>query len=451
MELEGKRVLVAGLGRSGVAAGRLLKGEGAWVTIQDIKEEARLGEEVLKLAAEGFELYLGRNPNDIVQNFDMLVLSPGISVYLPFVERAKSLNIPVIGEIELAFAFAPCPITAITGTNGKTTTTSIVGEIMRRKHPNTAVVGNIGVAFCEHVQRLTSKDWIVAEISSFQLEAVQEFRPHICAVLNISPDHLNRHKTMENYIGMKERIFRKQREEDFLVINYDDEVCRKMKARSAAKVIFFSRLQELEQGVFLNGSKICARIPGGAEKDIFDISNMKIIGGHNVENALAATAMCLAAGVSAKEIAAGLKAFGGVEHRLELVRRVAGVAYYNDSKATNVDSAKKSLEAINNPIVLIAGGSEKGSDFSEWVRLFPGRVKHLVVMGEVAERIYEVCKAHDYHALTKVNNLRDAVSVSAGKASAGDVVLLSPACASFDMFKDFEQRGQMFKQFVKAL
>ena len=447
MDFKSKKVLVSGIGRSGIAAARLLKSKGAFVTIQDIKDEAKLGKIVLELTNDGFELYLGRNPIDILKNFDILVISPGIPIDSPFIERAKQLNIPVWGEIELAYTFTPCPITAITGTNGKTTTTALVGEIMLRKCKDTAVVGNIGVAYCEKVGALTPQSYVVAEISSFQLESIHEFHPKIAAVLNISEDHLNRHKTMEVYIGMKERIFGNQDEGDFLVLNYDDAVTRDMAARSRAKVIFFSRREQLEEGVFLDGEQIRAKL-FGKDINVLNIHEMKIIGGHNIENALAATAMCLAAGVDAKDIAAGLREFKAVEHRLEYVADRNGVAYYNDSKATNVDSAIKSLEAISRPIVLIAGGSDKGSDYSEWVRLFRGRVKHLVVMGEVADKMCEICKTYDFEAFTKVNSLREAVAIAAEKAQKGDVVLLSPACASFDMFDDFEQRGRLFKEVV---
>ena len=447
MDFKGKKVLVSGIGRSGIAAARLLQSKGAFVTIQDIKDESKLGKSVSELTNEGFELYLGRNPIDILKNFDILVISPGIPIDSPFIVKAKQLDIPVWGEIELAYTFTPCPITAITGTNGKTTTTALVGEIMCRKYKDTAVVGNIGVAYCEKVGALTPQSYVVAEISSFQLESIHEFHPKIAAVLNISEDHLNRHKTMEVYIGMKERIFGNKGESDFLVLNYDDAVTRDMAARSRAKIIFFSRREQLEEGVFLDGEQIRAKL-FGKDVNILNIHEMKIIGGHNVENALAATAMCLAAGVDAKDIAAGLREFNAVEHRLEYVADRGGVAYYNDSKATNVDSAIKSLEAISRPIVLIAGGSDKGSDYSEWVRLFPDKVKHLVVMGEVADKMCETCKAYDFETFTKANSLKEAVMIAARIAQKGDVVLLSPACASFDMFEDFEQRGRLFKDFV---
>ena len=449
MDFKGKKVLVAGLGRSGIAAARLLKNKEALVTIQDIKEEDKVADKVAGLANEGFELYLGRNPVDIVQGFDILVISPGIPIDLPFIEKAKQLKIPVWGEIELAYSFTPCPITAITGTNGKTTTTALTGEIMRRKYRDAAVVGNIGVAYCEKVGALTPESYVVAEISSFQLESVHEFRPKISAVLNISQDHLNRHKTMDVYIGMKERIFGKQGEGDFVVLNYDDEVTRKMAARSRAKVIFFSRRQVLDEGVFLDGENIRAKL-FGEDVGVINIHDMKIIGAHNVENALAATAMALAAQVGPADIAAALRQFKAVEHRLEYVAEKGGVVYYNDSKATNVDSAIKSLEAISRPIMLIGGGSDKGSDFGEWVKLFNGRVKHVVVIGEVADKICQACKAYDYEHFTKANSLKDAVAIAAGKAVRGDAVLLSPACASFDMFDDFEQRGRLFKEFVTS-
>ena len=448
MDLKNKRVLVAGAGRSGVAAGRLLRSEGEYVTLQDVKEEAKLGS-TAELGAGGFELYLGRNPDEIVHNFEMVVLSPGIAIDTPFVKAAKRLGIPVIAEIELAFAFATCPITAITGTNGKTTTTSLVTEIMRRRY-STAVVGNIGIAFSEHVKGLGEGDWIVAEVSSFQLESIDKFRPKISAVLNISPDHLNRHKTMETYIATKERIFANQQDTDFLILNHDDTVCREMAGRSAAKVVWFSRLQELPEGIFRDGDKIVARAHDDRQ-EVIRISDMQIIGDHNVENAMASTAMCLAAGIPIEDIAAGIRSFKGVEHRLEFVKRLRGVDYFNDSKATNVDSAVKSLEAMSKPVVLICGGSDKGADFEGLVGMFAGRVKHSVVIGEVSSKICEVLRAHSITDYTRASTMGEAVAIASGKAGTGDVVLLSPACASFDMFDNFEQRGREFKKFVKAL
>ncbi|MCL2618801.1 MAG: UDP-N-acetylmuramoyl-L-alanine--D-glutamate ligase [Defluviitaleaceae bacterium] len=447
MDFKDRKVLVAGLGRSGIAAARLLKAREALVTIQDIKDEDAVADSVAALAKEGFELFLGRNPLNIIHKFDMIVLSPGIPIDMPFVEMARKLRIPVWGEIELAYRFTPCPVTAITGTNGKTTTTALTGEIMRRKYADTAVVGNIGVAYSQEVGALTPESYVVAEVSSFQLESVHDFRPKISAVLNISPDHLNRHKTMEVYIGTKERIFAKQGEDDYVVLNFDDDVTRKMAARARAKVLYFSRRQLLDEGVFLDGDTIRAKL-FGRDVSILSIHDMKIIGAHNVENALAATAMALAANVEPADIAAGLRSFNAVEHRLEFVAERNGIAYYNDSKATNVDSAIKSLEAISRPIVLIGGGADKGVEFGEWVKLFPGRVKHLILIGEVADQIADTCKAYEYTSVTKANSLQAAVAAASGKAAAGDAVLLSPACASLDMFDNFEQRGTLFKEFV---
>ncbi|MDR1001393.1 MAG: UDP-N-acetylmuramoyl-L-alanine--D-glutamate ligase [Clostridiales bacterium] len=442
-----KRVLVSGMARSGIAAARLLKDHGCDVTCQDLKPADKI-DNASALEADGITLYLGKNPDDIIADFDLVVLSPGISTDLPFVEKAKDLGVPVWGEMELAYRFCPCPITAVTGTNGKTTTTALIGEIMEAHNHDTAVVGNIGTPFAERVGRVTADSWVVAEISSFQLETIQTFRPKISAVLNVTPDHLDRHKTMERYALIKESVGKYQMPGDFIILNYDDLLCRKM--RSRARHVFFSRCEPLYEGFFLKAGNLHARF-NGREFDIVNANRMNIIGNHNIENALAASAAAICAGVPVETLRAALERFKAVEHRIEFVRELNGVRYYNDSKGTNIDSAVKALEAMKWPVVLIGGGYDKRADFSEWVTAFKDRVKELIVLGETADQIAETCHAYGFENIQRVNTLKDAVYAASGAARRGDCVLLSPACASWDMFDNYEQRGNMFKDYVFKL
>jgi UDP-N-acetylmuramoylalanine--D-glutamate ligase len=418
LDFTGKKVLVCGMARSGQSAARLLNRQGAEVTCQDLKEFEKINWTFLP-EEEGMQLYMGKNPDDIVTGFDLIVISPGIPVTLPFIEKAKQHKIPVWGEIELAYRLCPCPIIAITGTNGKTTVTTLVGEIMRKVRP-TAVVGNIGVPFTEQVLHLTPGHVVVAEISSFQLETIVDFKPYISAILNITPDHLNRHGTMEVYKAMKARIFENQSENDFTVLNGSDPQLDSMQPKS--NVIYFNNFH-------------------------MDFSSYKML----PENAQAAAAITRCMDVPLDIIKETFREFKGVEHRLEYVTTVNGVDYYNDSKATNPDSAVKALEAMKKPVVLIGGGCDKDTGFDAWVKLFPGKVKHLIVMGETSDTIIETCRAHGFSAYERVNSLRDAVNLAAARAAGGDAVLLSPACASFDMFDNFEQRGTRFKEFVYGL
>jgi UDP-N-acetylmuramoylalanine--D-glutamate ligase len=419
MVYKNKKFLVCGMARSGQASARLLKQLDADVTAQDLKETDKL-EWTFSPEEEGIDTYLGKNPDDIIGNFDAVIVSPGIPSNLPFIEKARELNIPVWGEIELAYRLCPCPIIAITGTNGKTTVTTLVGEIMRKSGKPTAVAGNIGNPFTGQILGLTPDHIVVAEVSSFQLETVADFRPHISAVLNITPDHLNRHKTMENYKSMKERIFSRQGTGDFTVLNGSDSYCKTMKPR--CNVVWFDKL-------------------------LINLPSTRVL----PENALAAAAIARCAGVPDDIIIETITHFKGVEHRLEYVTAINGVTYYNDSKATNTASAIKALEAMKRPVILIGGGYDKETAFDSWVKAFAGKVKSLIVMGETAEAIINTCRAYNFPYYERVNSLRDAVNLAAVRGIPGDVVLLSPACASWDMFDDFEQRGNLFKQFVLDL
>ncbi|MDR2903196.1 MAG: UDP-N-acetylmuramoyl-L-alanine--D-glutamate ligase [Clostridiales bacterium] len=450
MDFHHKKALICGVARSGIAAAELLLKLGAEPTVSDIKERSKLETEAVALEGKGIKLLLGENPDAALGAFDLIVLSPGIPFDLPFLNKARALGVPVWGEIELAFRVCQSPVIAVTGTNGKTTTTALAGEIFAAHNKNTAVVGNIGVPFCAKAAEAAPDGFVVAEISSFQLETVETFRPRVSAVLNMTPDHLNRHKTMENYIAVKERIFEKQTPEDFTVLNYDDAACQKMAGKTAAQVLFFSRKEPLSQGIYLDGDRIMIRW-GGLDTAMIRTGELQIFGSHNIENVMAAAGMAVCAAIPLETIRTALKAFKGVAHRIEYVRTLDGVDFYNDSKATNVDAAVKAIEAMTKPIVLIGGGRDKSGDFSDWVKLFDGKVKCVIPIGEAAELISDTCKAYNYTAVYRANTMKDAVELGFSKAAPGDCVLLSPACASFDLFDSYEQRGDIFKQVVAEL
>ena len=449
MEYNGKKALVCGMARSGIAAAKLLNRLGARVTLQDMKKREEISADVLALEGEGIVLYTGANPDEIACAQDLIVLSPGIPCDLPFIAAAEEAGIEVISEVELAYRLTPCPITAITGTNGKTTTTTLTGEIMKTAYSGTAVVGNIGIPYSEEVERLTEKDWVVAEISSFQMEKAKEFHPHISAVLNITPDHLNRHKTMDVYIAMKERVFAKQTAADFCILNHGDEACRKMADKTAAKVFFFDSSETLAEGIYLDGDAIEVRW-GAINETLIHVDELQILGVHNYENVMAAAAMGICAGIALDTIRAVLKGFAGVAHRIEYVATVDGVDYYNDSKGTNVDASIRAVLAMKKPIVLIGGGYDKGSSFDEWTKLFPGRVKHLVLIGVTAPKVRASAEKFGFTAISDCETFEEAVDLCREKAEDGDCVLLSPACASWGMFDNYEQRGDMFKEQVRG-
>jgi UDP-N-acetylmuramoylalanine--D-glutamate ligase len=438
----GKKFLVCGAARSGIAAAKLLLNHGAEVTLADTSPNPP------KEVPHGAALFLGKEPDEIIENFDTIIISPGISVYKPFVQKAQNLGIAVWGEAELAYYFCPCPMIAITGTNGKTTVTTLVGEIMQLFNNKTAVAGNIGIALTSQVESLEPDSILVAEISSFQLETAVAFRPKISAVLNMTEDHLDRHGNMETYIAMKERIFANQSSGDFAVLNYDNAITRQM--QPPCTTVFFSaaRLPRIETGVYVRDASIYARLDATQPEQF--VAQLMHLRAHP-ENALAATAICLCAGVDVQTIARGLRAFKGVAHRLEFVETIYGVDYYNDSKATNTDAAIQGLKAMGRPCVLIAGGYDKHTDFSPWVAHFNEFVKHLILIGETTPQIAAACDAAGFLTYNKVNSLEEAVKLASTLAVPGESVLLSPACASFDMFNNFEQRGDEFKKLVRSL
>lgn len=448
LKYKDKNILVCGMAKSGIAAAELLCHLGAKVTLQDMKQRDAI-ENCDNLEAKGISLYLGKNPDEIACGQDLIVLSPGIPCDLPFILAAEAANIPVISEVELAYSMTQCPITAITGTNGKTTTTTLVGQLMQEKYPHTAVVGNIGVSYSGEVERLTENDWVVAEISSFQMEKAKTFHPHISAVLNISPDHLNRHKTMETYIEMKERVFQNQGETDFCILNYGNDACRAMAEKTKANVFYFSSGEVLEEGIYLDGDDIVVSWAGKKEV-VLSVKELQVLGMHNYENVMAAVAMAMVAHVDMDAIRKVLRKFSGVEHRIEYVATKDGVAYYNDSKGTNTDASIRAVLAMDRPIVLIGGGYDKGVSFDEWTKLFGGRVKKLVLIGATAKQIADSAEKFGFTNSETCETFEEAMSLCKASAQEGDCVLLSPACASWGMFDNYEQRGDMFKKIVET-
>jgi UDP-N-acetylmuramoylalanine--D-glutamate ligase len=489
METEGKRITVVGLARSGLGAANLLTALGASVTVTDVKTEEELGSFVRRLAPT-VRLALGGHPEEVFTSTDMLVLSPGIPVTLGPVRRARERGIPVIGELELAYQIIKngrkeglpgpgTPFLAVTGSNGKSTTTSVLDLILRKGGYRTILGGNIGNALTEEFCKLAAEvktavspgrppasggsvfDFIVAEVSSFQLETIDTFRPHIAAILNITPDHMDRYLSLSEYEEAKARIFGNQDGDDFLVLNADDPKIRDLHemtfhgtpARSALPhVYWFSRRKEVE-GVYYSDGRIHCNMPGlsniPGRFPLMDAAEIKIKGVHNLENAMAAAAMALLAGCPVPAVSETLREFGGLEHRLEFVRELDGVRYINDSKGTNVGAVLKSLESFSVPLVLIAGGRDKAGDFSALGPLVSEKVKTLVLIGEASGKIGKTLG--DLTETVTAKDLTEAVEISREKSSRGDVVLLSPACASFDMFTDFEDRGRQFKKIVREL
>ena len=450
MDFKDKKVLVSGVAKSGVSAAYLLKKLGANVTIQDAKTEDKLGNVVTELKNNGIALYLGSNPDDIIENMDILVMSPGVPTDLPFVNKAREKNNPVIGEIELAYMFCKSPIIGITGTNGKTTTTTLVGDICKAYYNNTFVVGNIGNPFADITLDTTNNGAVVAELSSFQLETINEFKPKVSAVLNITPDHLNRHHTIQNYIEAKERVFENQTADDYCILNYNDEITKAMANKTKAKVVFFSLNNKLDEGIYSDENSIYIKALGYDQK-VIDINELKILGGHNVENAMAAIGCSIAIGVPMDIVVKVLKEFTAVEHRIEYVTTVNDIEFYNDSKGTNPDASIKAVEAMKCPICIIAGGYDKGSDFTEWIDTFKGRVKFVAVIGAVKDKIVDTLNKADFTNYKTADTFEEAIDLCYENADKGDCVLLSPACASWDMFKSYEQRGEIFKDYVRKL
>ena len=448
MELNGKRVLVVGLGRSGVASALFLKSQGAKVTVSDVKSPEQLREEIPVLLDHGIAVETGGHGERTFQNQDLIVVSPGIPVDAPPIAQARALGQPVIGEIELAAEFLPVPIVAITGSNGKTTTTTLIGEILAAGGLKTLVGGNIGTPAISLVPQATPETVVVLEVSSFQLETIRSFRPKIGIVLNVTPDHLDRHRTFAAYVNAKARLFENQQPEDFAVLNADDPTCVDLAARTRAQVFWFSRKREVEQGAFVREGAVLLRREG-QQQEVMLASEIPLKGAHNLENVLAAVCAGALMGCEARKIGAAIRNFKAVEHRLEYVATVGGVKYYNDSKATNVDATIKALESFPGNIHLILGGKDKGSDYTVLNDLLRQRVKAVYTIGAAAEKIQSQIKGAT--AIVAAGTIDSAVKQAAVAAQPGDVVLLAPACASFDQFQNYEHRGRVFKDLVLAL
>ena len=451
MEFTGKNVLIVGTGKSGVAAAELLQKKQAKLIIFDGNKE--LKEAQIREKSEAFSdarIVLGDLSESVMDELDLAVLSPGVPTDLPMVNAIRDKKIPIIGEIELAYQCAKGKILAITGTNGKTTTTALLGEIMKNYFPDVKVVGNIGIPYTSVAADTTDETVTVAEISSFQLETAVEFKPDISAILNITPDHLNRHHTMENYIAAKESITKNQTAENTCVLNYEDEVLRRFGDGLQTEVVYFSSARKLENGYYLDGTDICRSV-NGREERICNVEELNLLGKHNYENVMAATAMADSFGVPMEKIKEVLVRFQAVEHRIEYVTEKRGVKFYNDSKGTNPDAAIQGIRAMNRPTLLIGGGYDKQSEYDEWIQAFDGKVKKLVLIGATREKIAATARKCGFTDIVFADSLEEAVQICYDNAEDGDAVLLSPACASWDMFKSYEQRGDMFKEIVRNL
>ena len=449
----GKKAMVLGLARSGIAVSDLLLMRGWEVLACDSKEREKFEGALDGIEQRGAKLYLGeKEPQRLLEGVDMLVVSPGIPLTHPIMSRAKELGVEVVGEIEYAYRESKGELLALTGTNGKTTTVTLLGEIFKNAGRRTHVVGNIGIPYSGAVPGMQPDDVTVCEISSFMMETSSQFHPHISAVLNISEDHLNRHGTMENYIALKERIFENAGPEDCVVLNWDDAVTRGMAARTRAKVIWFSAKEEVEFGAFVrDGAIVCGSRESA--QPVCPTEEVFIPGPHNLLNALAATAMAMAAGVSAPVIRHTLRTFRGVEHRIEFVRELDGVRFINDSKGTNVDSSIWAVRTMDRPTVLILGGYDKHTDFTPLCEeILKSPIEHIVLIGATAKQCEETLTKVGFTAWEHAGtDFEAAIRRAFELAPKGGNVLLSPSCASFDMFVDYEARGRIFKEIVHRL
>lgn len=451
MEFVQKKFLVAGTGLSGIGATNLLLRKGASVILYDGNESLDSSKILSQLErTERVSLILGTLREENIKGIEAMIISPGIPCDAPFTKIIRENNIPIWSEIELAFLAGKGTVVGITGTNGKTTTTALVGKIMKDYYNSVFVVGNIGTPYTSVVEDMEDDSVIVAEISSFQLETIQKFKPKISAVLNVTPDHLDRHKTIEAYADVKMGITKNQTKNDICILNYDDAITRAMAEKIPAKPIFFSHTVELKEGIFLLEENIYVR-KDDKEELVCNRNELQILGIHNVENVMAAVGMAIWLGVPMESVRKSVKEFQAVEHRIEYVDTIDGIDYYNDSKGTNPDAAIKAIQAMKKPTYLIGGGYDKGASFDEWIQSFDGKVKELVLLGQTAKQIGDTAKKYGFTHIVFVETLSEAVSYCAKHAKEGEAVLLSPACASWGMFKNYEERGCMFKEYVKSL
>ena len=451
MDLKGKRVLVFGSGKSGIGAAELLGQVGACPVLYDGNPDLDKEAVLHKTASiKETDIYAGGLPEEVQKSLDLAVLSPGVPTDLPLVKSFYEQGLPVWGEVELAFCTGKGRVLAITGTNGKTTTTALLGKIMEDAEDSVFVVGNIGTPYTSKALEMTEDSVTVAEISSFQLETIEKFAPCVSAILNITEDHLNRHHTMEEYIRVKELIVKNQKPEDVCVLNYEDPVLREFGKNIVPQTVYFSSERRLEKGIFLEDGQIILKTED-QEITLVKTDDLKLLGKHNFENVMAAAAMAYYAGVSVESIRKSICEFTAVEHRIEYVTEKNGVVYYNDSKGTNPDAAIKGIQAMNRPTWLIGGGYDKGSSYDEWLNSFDGKVRSLVLIGQTKEKIREAAERLGVCSCILCEDLQEAVKICAEKAQPGEAVLLSPACASWGQFDNYEQRGDCFKEYVKNL
>lgn len=451
MDLKGKRVLVFGSGKSGIGAAELLGQVGACPVLYDGNPDLDKEAVLHKTASiKETDIYAGGLPEEVQKSLDLAVLSPGVPTDLPLVKSFYEQGLPVWGEVELAFRTGKGRVLAITGTNGKTTTTALLGKIMEDDEDSVFVVGNIGTPYTSKALEMTEDSVTVAEISSFQLETIEKFAPCVSAILNITEDHLNRHHTMEEYIRVKELIVKNQKPEDVCVLNYEDPVLREFGKNIVPQTVYFSSERRLEKGIFLEDGQIILKTED-QEISLVKTDDLKLLGKHNFENVMAAAAMAYYAGVSVESIRKSICEFTAVEHRIEYVTEKNGVVYYNDSKGTNPDAAIKGIQAMNRPTWLIGGGYDKGSSYDEWLNSFDGKVRSLVLIGQTKEKIREAAERLGVCSCILCEDLQEAVKICAEKAQPGEAVLLSPACASWGQFDNYEQRGDCFKEYVKNL
>jgi len=449
VELNNKRVLVVGLGKSGLAAARFLKERGARVTVSDARS-ATLIAELPGLVAQGIAVEAGSHGLLTFRRQDLIVVSPGVPMSTPELKQVRAMGMPIIGEFELGTRFLQGEVVAITGSNGKTTTTALMGEIFKADGRATLVGGNIGRPVTEMVAESSSSSWSVLEVSSFQLETTVDFKSRIAVVLNITPDHLDRHGSFEAYAAAKARITERQGPEDFLVLNAEDKPTQMIAANTKAQIYWFSPRRRVKQGAFVHGESIFfLEHEGGKPEAVMPVAEIPLAGAHNVENVLAAVCAVRLAGVSSALIRAAVAAFHAVEHRLEFVRELDGVRYFNDSKATNVDATVKAVESFAGGIHLILGGKDKDSDYAAMGPLLRERVKVVITIGSAAEKIER--QLSDVVKIERAETMERAVALARRTAVAGDTVLLAPACASFDQFENYEHRGRVFKELVRGL
>ena len=446
MNLLDKSVLVVGTGISGIAATELLVKQNVKTSLFDGNKELDREKLYAKSAVlETVPLYLGDLTDDEMNQFDVVILSPGVPTDLPMVNKMRDNGIEIWGEIELAYYFAKGRIVAITGTNGKTTTTALTGEIMSNYFSDVKVVGNIGIPYTSVAEDTTEDTVTVAEVSSFQLETIHEFKPVVSAILNITPDHLDRHHTMEAYIGAKEDVTKNQTKDEVCVLNYEDEVLREFAVTCPAKVIFFSSKRKLTDGFYYEDKHIYYA-KDGVDELVIHVDELNILGEHNFENVMSACAMAISVGVPMESIREVLRRFQAVEHRIEYVTEKRGVRFYNDSKGTNPDAAIKAIKAMNRPTYLIGGGYDKQSEYDEWIDSFDGKVKELVLIGQTAQKIEECAHKHGFMNTVICETFEEAILYCYEKSVSGDAVLLSPACASWGMFPNYEVRGKVLKK-----